>query len=431
MQGVIFLMLAFANCVICNTNVPVLIWNSHQPGDANVPAVSALQQLSVASVQARYFDAFDPDNVLLFEQDALSVEDLSSHGAEMQHINSFMEKSHSLYLPNVIQPTQLQHDLVQQGYKVTSLSAGTAISELKLDPAEKNLVVVKLPPTITNPSRSRALRKADEVIQSVISKIGELAQFTVVYTARKPSVESGETGNGVERTRVARSLQQFGALAAPDNFHNATGILIYFRNQMQISLTGKDGPYYDIPENTVNDEAQSDTSGNKMSIILKYPNVVLGETTYSMLKITFDFLRVNSYWRSPTAEVDLTDDKRQTTSYNLTLIKWVNEYVPLGKSYACSVPLYYREVPLKTNSIDLRVNGVQVQPFMDASKQNEFGPSWDCVGFFTIGIWSGLWASLIAVIILSVGMAMLASIKTMDRFDDPKGKTIMVPLTVE
>ncbi|KAA0198193.1 hypothetical protein HAZT_HAZT004096 [Hyalella azteca] len=57
----------------------------------------------------------------------------------------------------------------------------------------------------------------------------------------------------------------------------------------------------------------------------------------------------------------------------------------------------------------------------------KFSPTWDCVGFFTIGIWSGLLASLLAVFILAVGLGMLANIKTMDRFDDPKGKTIFVP----
>ena len=36
----------------------------------------------------------------------------------MKHVSSYMEAGHSLYLPNVVQPAQLQHDFVQQGYKV-------------------------------------------------------------------------------------------------------------------------------------------------------------------------------------------------------------------------------------------------------------------------------------------------------------------------
>ena len=43
--------------------------------------------------------------------------------------------------------------------QLTILSAGNAVSELKLNPTGRNLVVVKLPPTLTNPSRSRAIRK--------------------------------------------------------------------------------------------------------------------------------------------------------------------------------------------------------------------------------------------------------------------------------
>lgn len=68
----------------------------------------------------------------------------------------------------------------------------------------------------------------------------------------------------------------------------------------------------------------------------------------------------------------------------------------------------------------------QVQAFMK-NNSTQFGPPWDCVGFFSIGIWSGIFAAAIALLILTYGMMMLANIKTMDRFDDPKGKTIIIP----
>lgn len=49
----------------------------------------------------------------------LSVEDLSSHGAEFQALNQWMTNSHALYLPNVEEPAYLAHDLASHGYNVS------------------------------------------------------------------------------------------------------------------------------------------------------------------------------------------------------------------------------------------------------------------------------------------------------------------------
>ena len=57
---------------------------------------------------------------------------------------------------------------------------------------------------------------------------------------------------------------------------------------------------------------------------------------------------------------------------------------------------------------------------------DSFGRPNDCDGFFTIPILSGLFAGLILILILVYGIAMISSITTMDRFDDPKGKSITV-----
>lgn len=50
----------------------------------------------------------------------------------------------------------------------------------------------------------------------------------------------------------------------------------------------------------------------------------------------------------------------------------------------------------------------------------------DCVGFFSPAIWGALFVVFLLVSILTVGLTMMLDIKTMDRFDDPKGKTITI-----
>lgn len=60
----------------------------------------------------------------------------------------------------------------------------------------------------------------------------------------------------------------------------------------------------------------------------------------------------------------------------------------------------------------------------DTAKEVRFVDAYECVGFFTPGIWMGIIVTLILISILTWGMKMIMDIKTMDRFDDPKGKPI-------
>jgi len=71
--------------------------------------------------------------------------------------------------------------------------------------------------------------------------------------------------------------------------------------------------------------------------------------------------------------------------------------------------------------------GVQIQAF--SVSNNQFGYYNDCTGFFTIPIWMGVITMLSMLAIVLLGISMLLSITTMDRYDDPKGKTITVNVT--
>lgn len=75
--------------------------------------------------------------------------------------------------------------------------------------------------------------------------------------------------------------------------------------------------------------------------------------------------------------------------------------------------------------------GFQFQPFFEPATENLDSRNFtgrvsDCVGYFSPGIWGALFVIIILVSILSYGLTMMMDIKTMDKFDDPKGKTIIV-----
>ena len=56
----------------------------------------------------------------------------------------------------------------------------------------------------------------------------------------------------------------------------------------------------------------------------------------------------------------------------------------------------------------------------------KFEASYNCEGFFTLEILTGLFVGLLLIAILFLATAMMMNIQTQDRFDDPKGKTISV-----
>lgn len=74
---------------------------------------------------------------------------------------------------------------------------------------------------------------------------------------------------------------------------------------------------------------------------------------------------------------------------------------------------------------------LQIQPHKKGDVNEVFDDSFDCVTFFTIPIWMGIVVSLLFIVITNIGVYALFSVRTMDRFDDPKGKTITVAATAD
>ena len=69
---------------------------------------------------------------------------------------------------------------------------------------------------------------------------------------------------------------------------------------------------------------------------------------------------------------------------------------------------------------------MQIQGLMKSSDA-KFGPAFDCVGFFSMPIFIGLLTSLVLIVFTTAGVMAMASIRTPERFDDPKGPQISVP----
>jgi len=78
-------------------------------------------------------------------------------------------------------------------------------------------------------------------------------------------------------------------------------------------------------------------------------------------------------------------------------------------------------------TVGLRLPGLRLQVFEVV--RGQFGPEWECGELLSIGLITGILVTLGFALICFWGFSMLANINTMDRFDDPKGPGIHVPIS--
>ncbi|EDS45592.1 conserved hypothetical protein [Culex quinquefasciatus] len=64
----------------------------------------------------------------------------------------------------------------------------------------------------------------------------------------------------------------------------------------------------------------------------------------------------------------------------------------------------------------------EVQPAMDGS--SKFGSAWDCIGFTTAPIWSGIFVTSIMAIMLAIAICAILDIKPPNRFESRTGKQL-------
>jgi len=149
------------------------------------------------------------------------------------------------------------------------------------------------------------------------------------------------------------------------------------------------------------------------SITAEKMNVVLQSAKY---KITLDLRQSSGTWSVVGTKVN------NDSVFPHTLIS-----APLGYSFKCSKSLYYK-LGNSTEIDGISLHNIQIQPKFadDSEKLTKFGPAYDCVGFTSPAIWTGIFITFLLLTILSIGITFIMDIRTMDRFDDPKGKTITV-----
>jgi len=428
--------LSFFNILNFSFAVPIVIWNGPIGQDdmstrneiENPRSTkSTLKNLGQFPQLANGLDKLNIENVIFINLPELCIEDLSSQ--PLDYIKaSFSAASDNFYLPSLQDNLdRLPFLFEENGFVRNEIELDE--STFPVDPEGKNFWHLKLSTKIENNlKRSDAIKKIDEVYKELDGHIkgATNAKVTTILSGGVcPLLKT-------ESRRVSRSLlQKIGDPQLPDNFYYVECIYMYFRSAMTISLSGSDGSFSPVPKGTAQDEhVRSCTNGEQQWITLSYTNVPVGTETLYKLKLKFTFDRRLGSYQTSGVDAEFSRGKSDTLEKRtLELAGPSADTVPVGHSYVCGEKLTFVERNSSSSSssgrLTLNVNGWQVQSFM-APEATQFGPSWDCVGFFTTGIWMGLITGIMLIFILFYGMTMIVSIKTMDRFDDPKGKTVFV-----
>ncbi|XP_043936204.1 V-type proton ATPase subunit S1 [Protopterus annectens] len=430
----------------CSDHIPVLMWSTEgslwnpqdAPNEGEVVSGSKLISYLNPAVTS------GPKVILLFLQEKMSIDDFTLYGgvygnkqdSVFSNLESAMESAaSSLVLPAV------------DWYASNSLSAylqekvGTSplyvdpvsLHELKLNESIPSLLVVRLPYTSSGILEPKdVLRSNDDIIGRVLNPLkSEGMPYTALLTALTPSRVVRDVAFAIQNT--GRQLLQTSTTTYPPLAYNQTGkpCILFWASRI---VVGFGNQHVEVTNETFQQNPPLSLSGsscesNVSRLVLNYK----AAKGFDNLKLTFvmsksKYAVSNREWFTM-ERVEISANQTNAT-FNASDI-----YAPATYSFHCqyvsNLPRYSSMlVPRFSTNWELTITDFQIQGFgLNGTNGTNFAYASDCTGFFTPGIWMGLVTTLLFVFILTYGLHMIMNLKTMDRFDDPKGPTISVPQT--
>ncbi|XP_018516967.1 ATPase H+ transporting accessory protein 1a [Lates calcarifer] len=455
----------------CDEQVPLLLWTSEGislPTQTPPTAGHIVGQQQLASYLETALNV-GPRNVVLFLQDKMSIEDFTMYGGAFGNKQdsvypnlegALVSSSSPLVLPAVSWPAsnavigQLQDQLETSPLYMDP----ETLSQLRLNASSPALLVFRLPYGIGADlmSAKEVLSGNDEVIGQVLSIMkSQSVPYTAIYTALRPSREAAslsmEAGLGGGRSLLQsrggyrererererqRRIKEKAGIYAPVEFKEGeeTCILLWAKGLSVKILRSGRWEEHDLTPSTFGEGVSPKLHGSscdktKAKLVLNYENV-LGHRSFKLIfAMSQRHYKVSARRWFTLDAVELEYDGTKAT-FNGSR----NIYAPAEYSYRCESVTSFRWpllVPRSSkdpaNQWRVSFEDFQIQGFNVTG--SEFSYASDCAGFFSPGIWMGLMTSLLMVLVLTYGLHMIMQLRTMDRFDDPKGPAISVPQT--
>lgn len=336
-----------------------------------------------------------------------------------------------LYLANVQQPIEFLKSLDSDQPEIVINSAGDISSALVPEKGKFIFVTFSDPAATSTESRAELLARHDAIISKLTATLSETHKnVLIIYTGQSPKInarrireaaethssndtdhpapapaaalvpETDSTTAGKVEVKEPKATQRFVALLTKEEggdgiFYNLDHMLLYFKNITIVN--GADEVLFDVHR----------------PVITKHENHLAVDISDGAAAnhLAFNVNNASGRWW-----IDTVTWKGKAVRSKTVIA--ANE----GFGFRCTPVIEFKD----GKTVVLLWRRLQIQPNFVDSKMLKFGDTFDCVGFTSPGIWGGLFVTFLMIFILSIGMCWMMDIRTMDRFDDPKGKTIIV-----
>uniref|UniRef100_L7LXL2 Vacuolar h+-atpase v0 sector accessory subunit s1 ac45 n=1 Tax=Rhipicephalus pulchellus TaxID=72859 RepID=L7LXL2_RHIPC len=419
----------YSSVLSANVEVPAYIWGS-ESGLKKIPQVGSFDKVEPTTFGNSVAKLVAQENavVVAFVQDKLSAEDLSrasSDDRSYKYLKDAFGKEHVLVLPSVENPVDALTS--HGGLVVTRLNipdVGAVRSALDGLHDGSQVLLVDLPRTVGVESRLSALQQADTIMEATMQALSSGGKKLFgLYTGRDLAPPM------VEAAHLTRSRRHLLAVpeAAPSN--ETSGVIMVRKDCMLMYGRSVTVSFTEDPKaavfNTVtyNDTLspmpvpQCSSDNQHANITLKFPDS--GLVKGFSISMVFKYDERGGY--------GLTEMNATLKEYKDLQMRVRDLWWPRGFSFSCSLSQFRQHNATKLPQLQLQLDTFQVQ--LVQNNTGQFSESYDCAGFFTTVIWMGLLVVLLYLVILGTGVFFIYDIRTNDRFDDPKGKTITVTAT--
>jgi len=392
--------------------VPVFVWESSKPTDVKItsPALKKYSTDEFADFFVNKLSLFSKKPlVVVFTEENLSVEDFSwqdlTESSAFPYLESVITRAANVdFLPSVDNPIRALRRLDKLGYKwqtvqdpdtMTVPELGGVVMEVKLEDAKGD------------EDRPDFLRRHDKIISRVYSRLVSQRDNVVgVYTGRFNSWIEPENEPVLHRVRrlLAESTPNATSLLL-----NTSNTLIYASNKPNLTVSGVSSNLTLLQTSVTKKETATFQSARAKFSTNSSDQIILEFFFYNSTSST-------GYWSLENVTYSVNSPNRTD---EIPLTPEFSIIAPVTFSYHCSSKTVFQGT-----NVTLTLENFQAQPYM--VKSAAFGDAYNCELFFTPPIWSGIFVTSILALIMIWGLVMIMDIRTMDQFDDPKGKTITV-----
>jgi len=367
---------------------PVLLWSNGKFPQSAVP----LSTLSPLDVISNYICKIDSEQVEvhLFAVDQLRNEDIhrSSQSSHPILIDAKTGKSQYLYIPSVADDV----------YKTFSLI-----------PQSNNMQCSRIHFQIVSSTIYQTLEEALNAMQSSLNRI-ETNSKTVTVMAL---ISSPVVGQSLTRQRRAAAANDSDVVVSTDGSCMLYAEMLSRENSASVAN-------YSLDFTASSCERNGSTAGNNSNVAIL--NLVWNDGPGQSIIMRINASISGLYWYFNSATIN--DTEYRYFAYGMPS----KMDTPPTYSYVCTKALFVKYEPAGHGKYDfldkVYITNFQFQPFR--VNGSHFGRPNYCTSFFTSGIWMGITSSLLCLAILLFGVHRLMSIKSNDRFDDPKGKPLVI-----